>query len=214
MLLYGPSSVGKTFLVKSLLRRTFEKRDYYVHYFDCNALSAQVTTADSIDTALEYFLQHYLACQRLQPAVMILDNLNALCPSVSSDDQQQMPIVDHLKSLKFTTLLSKLVENPSAGVHLLGIVRHYMQSLNMKLMDVGAFDTMVEMQAPAKETRYAIIRDVIVQEEMRTKELQLQRLAQMTEYFMAKDIVEIAKQVIDSPHTEKEIEDKIVSYKA
>ena len=81
---------------------------------------------------------------------------------------------------------------------MLGVVRHYMQSLSMKLLDVGCFDTMVEMQAPSKEARYDIIRDLIVPEDMRTKELQLQRLAQMTEYFVAKDIVEIARQVIDA----------------
>ena len=60
---------------------------------------------------------------------------------------------------------------------MMGIVRHYMQSLAMKLLDVGCFDTMVEMQAPSKEARYQIIKDVIVSEEMRSKEEQMQRLA-------------------------------------
>jgi hypothetical protein len=104
--------------------------------------------------------------------------LNALCPSLSSDDQQSVNILDHLKSLKFTTLLTKLAENHSKGVvSMMGIVRHYMQSLAMRLLDVGCFDTMVEMQAPSKEARYQIIREVVGSEELRTKEVQMQRLA-------------------------------------
>jgi hypothetical protein len=47
----------------------------------------------------------------------------------------------------------------------------------MKLLDVGIMDTVIEMQAPAKEARYALIRDVIVPEEMRSKEIQMQKLA-------------------------------------
>ena len=79
---------------------------------------------------------------------------------------------------------------------MLGVVRHYMQSLSMKLLDVGCFDTMVEMQAPAKELRQQIIRDVVAGEGLRGKELQMQRLAQMTEYFTARDLVEVAKRVM------------------
>ena len=93
---------------------------------------------------------------------------------------------------------------------MMGIVRHYMQSLSMKLLDVGCFDTMVEMQAPSKEARYQIIKDVVVSEELRTKEVQMQRLAQLTEYFNARDLVEIAKRTIEgSMDTEKHIEDTI-----
>lgn len=92
----------------------------------------------------------------------------------------------------------------------MGVVRHYMQSLSMKLLDVGCFDTMVEMQAPSKEARYQIIKDVVVSEELRTKEVQMQRLAQLTEYFNGRDLVEIAKRTIEgSMDTEKDIEDTI-----
>ena len=94
---------------------------------------------------------------------------------------------------------------------MMGIVRHYMQSLAMKLLDVGCFDTMVEMQAPSKEARYQIIKDVVVGEEMRTKEVQMQRLAQMTEYFNGRDLVEIAKRTIEGgmDNGERHVEDTI-----
>jgi len=39
---------------------------------------------------------------------MILDNLNALCPQISNDEQ--FNIIESLKSLKFGTLISKLIE--------------------------------------------------------------------------------------------------------
>jgi AAA+ superfamily predicted ATPase len=195
-----------------LVKKHFEtKLHYYVHYFDCNQLSSQLSSADAIDHALEYFLQHYQHCARLSPSLLVLDNLNALCPSLSSDDQQSVNILDHLKSLKFTTLLTKLAENHSKGVSMMGIVRHYMQSLAMRLLDVGCFDTMVEMQAPSKEARYQIIREVVGSEELRTKEVQMQRLAQMTEYFNGRDLVEIAKRTMDRGMDtgEKHIEDTI-----
>jgi hypothetical protein len=105
---------------------------------------------------------------KLSPSLLILDNLNALCPSLSSDEQSS--ILEHLKSLKFTALLTRLAEH-QRGVSMLGVVRHYMQSLSMKLLDVGCFDTMVEMQAPAKELRQQIIRDVVAGEGLRGKEL-------------------------------------------
>jgi predicted AAA+ superfamily ATPase len=40
--LYGPQNVGKTFLAKTVLKKMFEKHSYYVHYLDCNAISAQL----------------------------------------------------------------------------------------------------------------------------------------------------------------------------
>lgn len=84
----------------------------------------------------------------------------------------------------------------------------------MKLLDVGCFDTMVEMQAPSKEARYQIIRDIVATEEMRTKEVQIQKLAQMTEYFNGRDLVEIAKRTIEGGmDSEKHIEDTIAEYK-
>lgn len=118
-----------------------------------------------------------------------------------------------MKSLKFTTLLTKLAEH--SKIAMMGMVRHYMQSLSMKLLDVGCFDTMVEMHAPAKEARYQVIRDVIVGEGLRSKEVQMQRLAQMTEYFNGRDLDEIAKRVIEGGmDSEKEIEETIMHYKA
>jgi hypothetical protein len=50
-------------------------------------------------------------------------------------------------------------------------------SLNTKLLDVGIFDTMFEMQAPSKEQRYALVRDIIAPDSFKTKEIHLQKLA-------------------------------------
>ena len=52
-------------------------------------------------------------------------------------------------------------------------------------------------------------------EEMKTKEVQMQRLAQMTEYFNGRDLVEIAKRTIEGGiESDKHIEDNIAQYKA
>ena len=55
-------------------------------------------------------------------------------------------------------LLTRMVE--AEDVKILGIVRHFM-SLNVKLLDIGLFDSMIELQAPTKEQRYKLIKDLI-----------------------------------------------------
>lgn len=56
-----------------------------VHYLDCNSITAQIQNADAIDHALEYVLAHYSHAVRLQPSVMVFDNIQALTPSISTD---------------------------------------------------------------------------------------------------------------------------------
>ena len=43
------------------------------------------------------------------------------------------------------------------------MARHYM-SLNVKMLDICMFDTLVEMQAPSKEQRYLVIKELIADE--------------------------------------------------
>lgn len=192
MLLYGPEAVGKTFFVKELLTPRFESELHYsLTYIDCNSISSQITSADAIDVALEYFLELYKQAKRLAPSVMVLDNLNALCPSISSDEQ--FNIIEQLKSLKFTALIGKLIERGEVGF--LGIARHYM-SVNLRLLDVGIMDSLVEMQPPSKELRYQVIKDVIAPQELKNKEIYLQKLSQLTEYFVAKDMTALFKEIL------------------
>ncbi len=54
----------------------------------------------------------------------------------------------------------------------IGICRHYM-GLNIKMLDVGMFDTMFEMVPPSKDLRYSLIKEMIVSEHMKSKEIQL-----------------------------------------
>ena len=68
-----------------------EKRyHYYVEYIDCNAISSQIQQADAIDTALEYILAKYAEAAKKQPSLIILDNLNAICPALSSEEQSNI----------------------------------------------------------------------------------------------------------------------------
>jgi SpoVK/Ycf46/Vps4 family AAA+-type ATPase len=133
---------------------------------DCNALSALISSPEHIDIAIEYMSLKYQQAVRLRPSLVIFDNINALCPSISSDEQ--FSIIEQVKSLKFAALLTNFLER--AEVRFLALARHYM-SINAKLLDVGLFDTMFEMQAPSKEARYALIKDVIAPESMQTKEI-------------------------------------------
>lgn len=174
VLLYGPQSVGKTYLAKHLLKPQLESQGYYVQYIDCNALSAQLTNADYIDHALDYILAQYSQAMRMTPSLLILDNLHALTPAISTDGGEQFNILDYLKSLKITALLQRLIEREE--VAFLGIARHYM-SLNTKMLDIGIMDTLVEMQAPGKEARYGVVKELIADEGHRGREVWMQKVA-------------------------------------
>lgn len=153
-------------------------------------------------------LAKYSEAVKKQPSVIIFDNLNALCPLISSEEQAN--IIDQLKSLKFTTLLTKLAERQD-NVRFLGVSRHFM-SLNPKLLDLNLFDTMYELQAPSKDQRYSLLKDLVVPPSMRAKELQIQKLAQTTEYFTARDMAEVLRRMgphsdVDEEHVETVIKD-------
>jgi hypothetical protein len=71
-------------------------------------------------------------------------------------------------------LITKLIEREE--ITFMGVARHYM-SLNTHLLDVGVMDSLIEMQPPSKEARYSLLRDVIAPQELRNKEIYLQKLA-------------------------------------
>ena len=74
--------------MKEVVKRHFENSLHFsVTYLDCNSISSQISSADAIDFALEYFLEHYKQALIVKPSLLILDNLNALCPAISSDEQ-------------------------------------------------------------------------------------------------------------------------------
>lgn len=103
-------------------------------------------------------------------------------------------------------------------ISFLGISRHYM-SLNAKLLDIGLFDTMVEITPPNKEARYALIKELLAPEQFLAKEILLQKMAQMSEYFTAKDLAVCFKEVQeamshDGEDFEKVFDQKVMAYKA
>ena len=50
-------------------------------------------------------------------------------------------------------------------------------SLNSRLLDIGYFDTMLEIQAPTKEQRYQLIKDLVAPEQYQGKEILMQKQA-------------------------------------
>ena len=67
------------------------------------------------------------------------------------------------------------------------IARHF-SLLNARLLDVCCFDTLIELQAPTKQHRYSVIRDIIAPQSFKNQEVKLLALAQLTEYFLSKDL--------------------------
>jgi SpoVK/Ycf46/Vps4 family AAA+-type ATPase len=76
------------------------------------------------------------------------------------------------------------------------------------------FDTMVEMQAPSKELRYKIVKELIADEAHRGREVWMQKIAQMTEYFLVKDLVAIVNQAVEMDQWENsKVEEHIDRHK-
>jgi hypothetical protein len=54
----------------------------------------------------------------------------------------------------------------------IAVARHY-TAVNTKLLDLGLFDTMIEVLPPTKEQRYKVIKESIAPEQYQNKEILL-----------------------------------------
>ena len=110
-------------------------------------------------------------------------------------------MIDHVKSERATQwLLSKIEKHPE--IPMVIVARHF-TLVNARLLDVCCFDTLIELQPPTKHQRYAIIRDFIAPTTFQSQEIKLLAMAQQTEYFMAKDLVNLAEdQSLSNPCTD------------
>ena len=57
------------------------------------------------------------------------------------------------------------------------IARHY-TLVNSRLLEVGYFDNLIELQPPTKEQRYTVIRDLIAPSDFQSKEVKLLAMSQ------------------------------------
>ena len=88
----------------------------------------------------------------------MLDNVNGICPNL---EELTYPgsTADIVKSERIASWLTKKIEK-HPGVSLVAVARHFSQ-INTRLLDVGCFDNLIELQPPTKEQRLEIIRDLI-----------------------------------------------------
>jgi len=106
-----------------------------------------------------------------------------VCPNIEESSAQN--VLEVVKSSRVTTwLLEKVFTNEKHRITI--IARHFSQ-INSRLLQIGTFDTLIELQAPSKEQRYELLKTEIAVH-LASKELQLQKMAQQTEYFLAKDL--------------------------
>lgn len=56
---------------------------------------------------------------------------------------------------------------------------------------MAAYDNVIEMKAPSTQQRYEVIKNEICAENLKSKEVLLQKMAHMTEYFLAKDLFHV-----------------------
>lgn len=114
-----------------------------------------VTSVDSIETMLEYLqLRVDRALADPKERLIIFDNVQAIAPK----EEDGLGVVNIVKSERATRWLCDLVEDRKLRIGL--VARHY-SLVNQRLLDIGYFDTLVELQPPTKEQRYAFVKNQI-----------------------------------------------------
>ena len=79
-------------------------------------------------------------------SVLVLDNLNALCPMIDEDAPPNL--TETVKMEKFTNMITQWVEDQQ--VQIIGVGKHF-SLVNPQLFDVGVMDNILELKPPTKE---------------------------------------------------------------
>ena len=94
-------------------------------------------------------------------------------------------MLDTIKSERLSQMILQIVEdNPSVSI--IAVTRHF-SLLNQSLLEIGFFDNLVEMKPPTKDQRYELIKE-LAPDTLKKKEVKLQSMSHLTEYFFAKDL--------------------------
>ena len=204
--MYGGASIGKSF---------FFERDPQAEIIDCTEMVNLISSLEDIEMALEYLEQRYQAFQskKLPQGVLVFDNVNGLCAS-QGEDSAGASMVEQVKSERVTRwLLNKLEEQSFTMV----IIARHFSLVNARLLDICCFDTLIELQPPTKQQRYEVIRDLIAPEAFQSQEVKLLAMAQLTEYFLAKDLFNLATDRVllqsDDTFSQELFEQVVTAYK-
>jgi len=81
---------------------------FNVDYIDCNKISTLITSLDILEIAIGYLKERLTLNNKLKPSLMILDNINALCPFISNDEQFNM--IEAVKTEKITKMINRYAE--------------------------------------------------------------------------------------------------------
>ena len=87
------------------------------------------------------------------------------------------------------------------------IVARHFSLVNARLLDICCFDTLIELQPPTKQQRYEVIRDLIAPEAFQNQEVKLLAMAQLPEYFLAKDLFKLATDRLLMMHSDADVDD-------
>ncbi|KAK8812167.1 hypothetical protein WA158_007401 [Blastocystis sp. Blastoise] len=141
ILLYGPPGTGKTLLVREICE------EYHIPVFSLHVADVLSKYAGESEQILrDLFKKALLAV----PAVIFLDEVDALCPSRGSSSQY---------SNKMTLLLVTLLDSiPSISPLFLFGATNRPQSLDVSLRRPGRFDKEIEIGVPANEDKREILK--------------------------------------------------------
>lgn len=121
-------------------------------------------------------------------SILALDNIHALCPSGSGQgpDGGSSNVADIVKIESILEVVRKWIE--AQEIQIILVARHYSE-IDQRLFEVGFVDSVEEIKAPGKEQRAQALKKIAELQSLKgLKDIDLQKLAQLTEYFLARDM--------------------------
>ncbi|XBI93152.1 hypothetical protein VPH35_030062 [Triticum aestivum] len=149
LLLYGPPGTGKTSLVQAIVR------ECSAHLTMINTYSVHKAHAGEGEKFLrEAFSEAYSQASQGRPAIIFIDELDAICPRRNSRREQESRIVGQL-----LTLMDGNKKSSKKLPHVVVVAStNRVDAIDPALRRPGRFDSEIEVTVPTVEERLQILK--------------------------------------------------------
>ncbi len=173
LILEGPPGSGKNVLVEALAHHT----GTYLDKINSARVIADAASAASV------FEQSFAAAASQSPAIIVIDDIDVLLPA--TDGWEHTVIANQLY-----TQLDRLPRQ--IPVVIIGIA-HQRNAIDPAALRPGRFERKLSIEAPDKENRLEILQ-IVTRDYQLAADVQLERLAALTQGFVGTDLQAMARQ--------------------
>ena len=203
LLVTGTRGVGKTSFALTLAQKFCAGPDSaYVVHVPCTRLATTPPVSKS-ESPAEVLSRLFWECVRNAPAVIVLDDIDALVPGSGSggeEDEEARPVTEVKMAQQVRELLDCLSEVYANLPVAVVATAQSMASMNPLLQSPSVFEKVVELMPPTKAARKEIflcaLRTVAAINVLDETALGLPSVVLSTEGFVAADIVQVVERAV------------------